>query len=131
MAWYHNIGKEELSRVLTDSSGKTHVFSVGTCKVRPEVRNDQRAIAAAVLPPPMSELFQNIKSPFVQAITDSLATKAVFMGGKVLQVDDGVAGLRPHTTVGTTQVAMHALLLKKLLRREPSMGLEGVGEDSS
>jgi len=45
------------------------------------------------------------------------------MGGKVILVGDAVAGCRPHTTAGTTQAAMHALLLGKVFG-EGTMGLD-------
>ena len=36
------------------------------------------------------------------------------MNGKVLLVGDALAGLRTHTASGTSQAAMHALMLKKV-----------------
>jgi hypothetical protein len=120
--WYHNISsKSELERILRDASGKTHRFSLGVGNIRPEIRDEQRNIAANTLTPPLNEIFQKIEQPFIQAVTDNLATKAVFMNGKVIIVGDALAGLRPHTTGGASQGALHALLLKKVFENEMSL----------
>jgi 2-polyprenyl-6-methoxyphenol hydroxylase-like FAD-dependent oxidoreductase len=46
------------------------------------------------------------------------------MNGKVLLVGDAVAGLRPHVAAGTTQGALHALLLKRVFGNNPSMNID-------
>lgn len=97
---------------------------MGVGKIRPEVRSKLREEAASVLPPPLAELVQKVEAPFIQAICDSLATKNVFMNGKVLLVGDAVAGLRPHVAAGTTQGALHALLLKRVFGNNPSMNID-------
>jgi len=43
------------------------------------------------------------------------------MDGKVWLVGDAVVGLRPHTAAGTSQAAMHALLLNQLMNGEMSL----------
>jgi len=124
MVRHHNTNGEELKKVLIDSTGKTHVF-LGAGKIRPEIKSEQRTVAAVILQPPADELFQKIESPFTQAVTDSLASTATFMDGKVLLVGDAVAGLRAHATAGTSQVAMHALLLKNVFENDASMKISG------
>ncbi|KAH7346889.1 monooxygenase [Rhexocercosporidium sp. MPI-PUGE-AT-0058] len=114
IAWHSNYTPLELLEILTSTSGKVHTFSLGIGQIRPEIRSRQNFIASSILPPPVAELFQKVEQPFIQAITDNIATKAVFMGGKVLLVGDALAGLRTHTTAGTSQAAMHALMLKKV-----------------
>jgi hypothetical protein len=119
MVWYCNI--EDTKEILTDATGVTHRFSLGIGKIRSEVKEKQRRVAST-LPPPLTETFEKIQSPFIQAITDNLATKAVFMEGKVVLLGDALAGLRPHSTAGTSQAVMHALLLKKVF--DGSMSIE-------
>jgi hypothetical protein len=121
MVWHHNTDEEELNKVLTDSTGKTHIFSLGVGKIRPEVKLEQRTVAAAILPPPVDELFQKIESPSTQAVTDSLTSTATFIDCRVLRVGDAVAGLRAHATAGTSQEAMRALLLKNVFENDASM----------
>lgn len=43
------------------------------------------------------------------------------MNGKVLLVGDAVAGLRPHVASGTSQAAIHALLLRKVFEDRLSL----------
>ncbi|KAG4436061.1 hypothetical protein IFR05_008451 [Cadophora sp. M221] len=114
IVWYNNYTPSKLQEILTSTSGKVHTFSLGIGKVRPEISSRQRSIASSLLPPPISEVFQKVEQPFIQAVTDNFASKAVFMNGKVLLVGDALAGLRPHTTAGTAQAAMHALMLNKV-----------------
>jgi hypothetical protein len=123
LVWYYNANKEELKEILTDSSGVSHTYSLGIGKINPKIKGEQRKVAAAILPPQISEVFQKIEAPFIQAITDSLATKSVFMDGRVLLVGDAVAGLRPHTTAGCSQAAMNALLLKKVFEKNGEMSI--------
>jgi 2-polyprenyl-6-methoxyphenol hydroxylase-like FAD-dependent oxidoreductase len=82
------------------------------------IKEEQKKAAATALPPPLAEVFQKVESPFIQAITDNLTTKSVFMDGKVILVGDAVSGLRPHTGAGTAQAAMNALLLKKVFDKD-------------
>lgn len=124
IVWYHNVDESGLQRILTGSCGQLHKFSLGVGKIRPQVREEQRKISEAILTKPMNEIFQKMEQPFIQAVTDNLTTKAVFMGGKVLIVGDAVAGLRPHTTGGLSQGAMHALFLKSVFEKDATMSLE-------
>jgi 2-polyprenyl-6-methoxyphenol hydroxylase-like FAD-dependent oxidoreductase len=96
---------------------------LGFGKIRPEIKSKQRDIAAKVLPPQIAELFQKTEFPFMQAVTDNLTAKNVFMNGKVLLVGDAAAGLRPHVAAGTTQAAMHSLLLGRVFAKNDFMSL--------
>lgn len=111
VVWYQNTNKEKLAEILTDAVGVQNKFSLGVGKIRFEVKDAQRAAAAAILSRPFTEVFRKVKQPFIQAVTDNLATKAIFMNGKVLLIGDALAGFRPHTTAGATQAALHALML--------------------
>ena len=71
-----------------------------------------------MLPPQFAELIQLTKEPFVQAITDVIGEKNVFMDGKVILVGDAVAGFRPHTAASTSQAAYDALLLERMTKGE-------------
>jgi hypothetical protein len=89
----------------------------------PEVKAKQRETAVAVLPDHMAELSRKVESPFIQAITDSLAAKCVFLDGKVMLVGDAVAGLRPRTTAGTNQAVLHVLLLERVFEKGSAMSV--------
>jgi len=122
--WYCNANEEELKRILTDSAGVSHTYSLGIGKIDPNMKMEQIKAAKAILPPPLAEVFQKIEHPFLQAVTDNIAPKSVFMGGKVFLVGDALAGLRPHTAAGTAQAAMNALLLKKVFEKDGGMSIE-------
>jgi 2-polyprenyl-6-methoxyphenol hydroxylase-like FAD-dependent oxidoreductase len=124
IVWYHNANENEVKNILTDSSGVSHKYSLGVGKIDPTVQEKQKTVAAALLPPPLAEVFQKIESPFIQVITDSLAAKSVFMNGKVFLIGDALAGLRPHFTAGCSQGAMNALLLKKVFEKDGGMSVE-------
>jgi len=128
IVWYANTFNEELKKILTDTNGVQHTFSLGVGQIRPEIRDQQRNLAPQHLCAPYSEVWQKVESPFIQAITDNLATKCVFMNGEVVLLGDAVAGLRPHTIAGTSQAALHALLLKKVFGEEKEIGIEEWGK---
>lgn len=122
--WYCNANEQELKKILTDSAGVTHTCSLGIGKSDPNVKQEQIKAAKAILPPPLAEVFQKVEHPFIQAVTDNLALKSAFMGGKLFLVGDTLAGLRTHTAAGTAQAAMNALLLKKVFENDRGMSIE-------
>lgn len=124
LVWYQNHDQAELKRILTDSDDVSHKYSLKIGKIDPKVKEEQGKVAAAIFPPQLAEVWQKIESPFIQAITDSLTTKSVFMNEKVFLVGDAVATLRPHTSAGTSQAAMNALFLKKVFDKEGGMSIE-------
>ena len=124
IVWYTNANEVELKKLLADSTGAAHAWSLGAGKVDQAVKEEQRKEAAVVLPSPLAEIFRKIESPFIQAVTDSLATKAVFMNKKVFLVGDAIGGLRPHTTAGCSQGAMNALLLKRVFDNDGGLSVE-------
>jgi 2-polyprenyl-6-methoxyphenol hydroxylase-like FAD-dependent oxidoreductase len=121
--WYTNANESKLRRILTDSTGVCHTYSLGIGKMDSSIKEELKKAAATSLPPPLAEVFQKVESPFVQAITDNLTTKSIFMDGKVILVGDAVSGLRPHTGAGTAQAAMNALLLKKVFDKDGGMSM--------
>lgn len=118
IVWYNNV--EDPKDILTDSAGVQHKFSLGIGKLRTELRDEQRE-KAKTLPPQFRELFTKIQSPFIQAITDSLATKATFLDGKVVLLGDALACLRPHLTAGAVSGALQALLLGEVFENKISL----------
>ncbi|KAH8683203.1 hypothetical protein BGZ60DRAFT_512226 [Tricladium varicosporioides] len=111
MVWYNNYSQEEVKEILKDVDGKQHQYSLGIGRIQPGVKARQQQKAVQALPKAHAELFTKVEAPFIQAVTDNLATKSVFMDGKIVLVGDALAGVRPHTTCGTTQAALHALML--------------------
>lgn len=119
--WYVNVteGSEEYKGIMTDKSGATHQWTLppgGT--MRSEVWDAQIRRARDTLPPQYIELVEKTKMPFVQAITDlppPADGKCWVLGGKGVLVGDALSGFRPHTAASTSQAALHALLLPRVL----------------
>lgn len=107
---------------MTDSDGHHGHFTLPVGKVQLRLVEQQKNYATKVLSPQFAELVRETKTPFVQAITDVLSSKADFMDGKLLLVGDAVAGFRPHTAASTNQAAYYALLLEKMFKGEIEMG---------
>lgn len=121
MVWYNNYSLEEVKEILKDVNGKQHQYSLGIGKIQPSVKARQQEKAVQTLPKAHAELFTKIEAPFIQAVTDNLATKSVFMNGKVVLIGDALAGVRPHTTCGTTQAALHAFMLGQVFEGQMSV----------
>ncbi|MCJ1349881.1 hypothetical protein MMC31_008124, partial [Peltigera leucophlebia] len=122
LVWYQNHAEESLQEILTDSQGKRHHHTLPAGKMQPEIwaRQQTRAVNQK-LPLPFLELVQKIKQPFITAVSDTSASQASFLGGKLLLVGDALTLFRPHVGLGTNQGALHALLLRKYLVGEISL----------
>lgn len=118
--WYRTRAEDELQSLLTDKQGKKHTFTIGHGHVRQDEIDRLREKARLDLPPAHVEVVKKTAEPFVQVVTDSLATQNSFFGGKVLLIGDAVGGQRPHTASAFLQSAFHALLLRKLVLKQIS-----------
>lgn len=109
-------------RNLDDSQGKQHHETLPAGKIQPEIWARQQARAVnEKLQFPFLELVHKIKQPFITAVSDTSASQASFLGGKLLLVGDALTLFRPHVGLATNQGAFHALLLKKVLVGEISI----------
>lgn len=122
--WYCNYPKESSNfhELMLDLDGRTHHVTLPIGKMRPEILKKQHELARRTLPPQLAEIVVNTEAPFVQAITDVISPKNVFLGGKLLLVGDAVAGFRPHTAASTSQAAFDAQRLADLLSGEIDLG---------
>ena len=121
-AWYSKYpdGSPELHELMTDNEGNRHRFSVPPGKMSAHVWAKQQTLAAETLPPMFAELVSKTAQPFIQLITDVIASRASFLDGKVLLVGDALAGFRPHVFASTNQAARGALSLKDVMVGELS-----------
>jgi 2-polyprenyl-6-methoxyphenol hydroxylase-like FAD-dependent oxidoreductase len=92
--WYQTYSHDELDDVMTDYSGSRRTFTVPEGTVREEIENDIRSRGQQKLPKVFAEVVDKTKHPFVQAITDSMASNNTFFGGKVILIGDALAGQR-------------------------------------
>jgi len=111
---------EALAELMTDVDGVRHRVTMPPGKTDPAAWEKQREIAKEKLPPQFAEIVRATKKPFVQAITDVIASTNEFMGGKVVLIGDALAGFRPHTVASTSQAAFDAMILADMLGGEVS-----------
>lgn len=106
---------------MTDCNGHQHHHTLPAGKMQEEVWEKQRSFGNKVLPPPFTELVNNIKQPFVTAISDTIAPRASFFDGKIFLVGDALALLRPNIAQSTNQAAFDCLSMEKLLEGKISL----------
>ncbi|KAH7039027.1 monooxygenase [Macrophomina phaseolina] len=122
--WYVNYAEasDELRDIMTDADGKTHHLTLPPGGAREEVWAGVKERARRELPPAFAEAVERTEAPFVQAVTDVLAERAGWWGGKVVLTGDALAGFRPHTAASTSQAAFDAEQTAALVDGE--IGLE-------
>ncbi|CZR52736.1 uncharacterized protein PAC_02613 [Phialocephala subalpina] len=111
--WYRVISQDspEYKEIMTDKDGKLHRVSVPLGKMQPLVVLKQKTLAGQLLSPSSAEIVQKTKDPYIQAITDCISPKTLFLDGKVLLAGDAVASLRPMAGLGVNSAARSAMML--------------------
>ncbi|KAF8851872.1 FAD/NAD(P)-binding domain-containing protein [Acephala macrosclerotiorum] len=115
--WYQVIPQDsaEYTSIMTNKDGNLHHVSVPLGKMSPSVVSKRKSLAAELLSPSATEIVQRTKDPYIQAITDCISPKAVFLNGKVLLAGDAVASLRPMAGLGVNSAARSAMILLDVL----------------
>lgn len=121
-AWYRNKNEDEMRSLMTDTEGKLHKFQLPHGSMRPEEIEKNKLAARNELPVVHAEVVEKTEKPFIQVVTDSLASNNCFFDGKVLLVGDAVGGQRPHPASAVLQGTYHALLTRKYLLGEINSG---------
>lgn len=93
-AWYCNKSLEATTQLMTDKDGKTHQYTLPRGKMSDAEVQRLRKDARQTLPEIHAEVVEKTKQPFVQLVTDSLATSNCLWDGKLLLVGDAVGGQR-------------------------------------
>jgi len=119
--WYWNVPADELDSVMTDIDGHVHRNMLPVGKIRPEIWTTQLAYSCSLLPPPFIELTKKTKQPFVSVVSDHVSHRALFFDNKLLLVGDALSQFRPHAALSTSQAALHALSLVKVMNGEMSI----------
>lgn len=91
---YSNKSPEEIKQLMTDRDGKVHQYTLPRGKMSDEEVEKLRREARETLPEVHVEVIEKTEHPFVQLVTDSLATRNSFMDGRLLLVGDAVGGQR-------------------------------------
>ena len=115
--WYANFpeGEPELEQIMTDKDGRRRRLTIPPGMISWDAWEMLKKKGEARLPPQMAEMAQKTKEPFVQCITDVIASRNVFMGDKVVLIGDALAGFRPHTVASTSQAAFNVMTLVEWL----------------
>lgn len=108
--WYWNVPEgEPLQRVLTDRTGLFRDYSVPQGTIRPELVEEQRAIAQNILPDAFQHLFEQTQEPFIQPINDLSVPHMIV--GRVCLIGDAAFVPRPHTAASTSKAIANAMEL--------------------
>jgi len=109
--WYANFpsGSAELEKIMTDKNGQRRRYTIPPGMISWDAWELLKSKADERLPPQMAEMAHKSSTPFVQAITDVVSTRNLFMGDKVVLVGDALAGFRPHTVASTSQAAFDVM----------------------
>ena len=112
--WYRPASEdEELPRLLTDETGRTHVLSIPPPLVARDVVARMRGEAAQVLAPQFNEMLALCALPFLQPIYDLEVPHMAF--GRVAILGDAAFVARPHVGAGVAKAADDALALADAL----------------
>lgn len=109
--WYANFpeGSEELEKIMTDKNGRRRHITIPPGMISWDAWELLKSKADSRLPPQMAEMAHKTQTPFVQAITDVISPKNLYMGDKVVLIGDALAGFRPHTVASTSQAAFDVM----------------------
>jgi 2-polyprenyl-6-methoxyphenol hydroxylase-like FAD-dependent oxidoreductase len=115
--WYANFpeGSDELEKIMTDKDGRRRRVTIPSGMIAWDAWELLKSKAVDRLPPQMAEMAQKTRTPFVQAITDVISPKNLYMGDKVVLIGDALAGFRPHTVASTSQAAFDVMGLAEWL----------------
>ncbi|KAI9715914.1 MAG: hypothetical protein M1828_000541 [Chrysothrix sp. TS-e1954] len=123
--WYKNFPNhsEEFEELMTDVDGVKHHITMPPGKISQGCWSKQVKFAEERMPPQFAEIISKTRMPFAQAITDTIAPRNDFDGGRTFLIGDALAGFRPHTVASTSQAAFDAMTLAdmvegKLTRKE-------------
>ena len=114
IVWYRNyLDGDDLDDLMLDRDGATHEVSVPPGALRDEHTVEARAVAAARLPGPLSEVVHAIDGLFIQVIVDLAVDRMVF--GRTCLIGDAAFAVRPHAAAGTAKAAADAWMLRDAL----------------
>jgi 2-polyprenyl-6-methoxyphenol hydroxylase-like FAD-dependent oxidoreductase len=118
--WYRPASEaEELPRLLTDETGRTHALSIPPPLISRDVVAKMRREAAEVLAPQFNEMLSLCALPFLQPIYDLEVPHMAF--GRVAVLGDAAFVARPHVGAGVAKAAEDALALADALERNDDL----------
>jgi 2-polyprenyl-6-methoxyphenol hydroxylase-like FAD-dependent oxidoreductase len=123
VVWYTRLNRSspEYTEALTDTDGVLHRSTIPKGKVQPKVWAKAVKSAASGMPSFCYEICSKAKEPFLSAINDCEAPRAVWHGGKVLLVGEALLLVRPHTGSSFDTAAFQVLQLRRALSDKHSL----------
>jgi 2-polyprenyl-6-methoxyphenol hydroxylase-like FAD-dependent oxidoreductase len=114
VVWYRPAGEQgELTRLLTDESGTTHVISIPPPLIARDAIAQMRAAAERLLAPQFRAVVRMIDEPILQPIYDLETPRMAF--GRVAIIGDAAFVARPHVAAGVAKAADDAAALAAAL----------------
>jgi len=98
-----------LPQMCTDASGHCHGDSIPPTLIRPELIDDLKAQAQALLAPQIAALIAHAERPILQPICDLESSRMAF--GRAVLLGDAAFVARPHVGTGVTKAALDAQVL--------------------
>lgn len=118
--WYRPAREgSELTRLLTDDTGRMHTYSIPPPLVRGQVREEMRTAAALHLAPQFREVIAMSPQPFLQPIYDLESRRLA--AGPVAIIGDAAFLARPHVAAGIIKAADDMLSMAAALDGEPDV----------
>ncbi|MDD7933766.1 monooxygenase [Actinomycetospora straminea] len=118
--WYRNVAPgAPFDRLLAGRDGQPRKVSVPPGMLSDEAIEEFRATATRELAPPIAEVVNGAREPFVQAVYD--IDVPAMTAGQVAILGDAAFAVRPHAAAGTAKAAADAWALAD--------ALEGAGGD--
>ena len=103
----------QLRKLCTDASGRCHGESIPPPLIRPEVVEELKASADALLAPQIAALVRQSKRLILQPIYDLESPRIAF--GRTVLLGDAAFVARPHVGTGVTKAALDAQCLADAL----------------
>ena len=93
--WYANFpeGSPELERLMTDKEGRRRRITIPPGLIDPGAWEMVKDMGRDRLPPQMAEMVRKSERPFVQCITDVVASRNLWMGDKVVSASTTCSNL--------------------------------------
>jgi 2-polyprenyl-6-methoxyphenol hydroxylase-like FAD-dependent oxidoreductase len=114
VVWYRPAAEQgELTRLLTDESGTTHVISIPPPLIARDAIAEMRAAAERLLAPQFRAVVRMIEEPILQPIYDLETPRMAF--GRVAIIGDAAFVARPHVAAGVAKAADDAAALAAAL----------------
>lgn len=108
--WYRPaVEATELTPMLTDASGRTHMLGIPPALIRAEIIAGLRAASRDLLAPQLDEVVNHARHPFLQPIYDVESPRMAV--GQVAILGDAAFLARPHVAAGVTKAAEDAMEL--------------------